>query len=398
MSATAETRQHGSWITLTAAAVAAVVVGFVSTILVVMKGAEAVGASLAQQSSVAASLCYGMAITTLYLCWRHRMPLITAWSTPGSAVLAGSAAAVHGITYADATGAFMLAGALMVVTALFAPLARAIEKMPASIAAAMLAGVLFKFILAVPGAAVTAPMLVLPLIVVYFGLKLMGSMYAVPAVVVLAIGIAVASGQLASEVPMEITPLIFTWPTWNWQAAVSIAVPLYLVTMASQNLPGFAVQRANGYQPPVASCLATTGIGSALCAPFGTHAINMAAITASLAAAPDAHHDPAQRWKTAIPYFIVYVIFGLAAATFVGTLTVLPQPIVAAIAGLALFGPTTNGIAVMMKNPKEIDAALVTFAVTASGITLMGIGAAFWGLVAGMVIFGVKTLLDRARD
>jgi benzoate membrane transport protein len=380
------------WVSLTSAAIAAVVVGYVSTILIVMKGSEAVGASVAQQSSNAAMTCFGMAFGSLYLGWRYRMPLIVAWSTPGSALLAASSFAGQGISYADAIGAFVFAGFLMVLTALVKPLARAISALPPAIAAAMLAGVLVKFVIAVPTAALASPGLVLPLVLVYFVLRFFNSMFAVPAVVIVGVALALL-GRGALHVPLEITPLIFEMPTFNAQALVSIGVPVYLVTMASQNLPGLAVLRANGYQPPVAACLGVTGVGSMLCAPFGTLAINMAAITASLVASREAHEDPSERWKSVFPYFIVYVMFGLAAATFVGTLGALPKDIVAAIAGLALFGPLMNGITAMSKNANDLEPALITFIVTASGVVVFGIGAAFWGLLAGLIVWGAKRIV-----
>ncbi len=372
---------------------AAVVVGYVSTILVVMKGSEAVGASAAQQASTAAATCFAMAFASLILGVRYRMPLIIAWSTPGSALLASSAGALQGISYGQALGAFVITGLLMVLTAFVRPLALAIEKLPSGIAAAMLAGVLFKFVLAVPAAAIASPILVLPMVVIYFALRLFNSMFAVPVVVIAGVVIALmANGPI--DIPLQITPLVFEVPQFHWQAIVSIGVPLYLVTMASQNLPGFAVQRANGYQPPVSACLGVTGLGSVLCAPFGTHAINMAAITASLAAGPDTHHDPKERWKVVYPYFVIYIVFGFAAVTFVSTLGALPKDIVAAIAGLALFGPLLGGATAMLKDAKDLEASFVTFVVTASGVVLFGIGAAFWGLVAGLVMFWAKRLIS----
>ena len=172
-------------------------------------------------------------------------------------------------------------------------------------------------------------------------------------------------------------------------------MPLFLVTMASQNLPGFAVLRAAGYEPPVTSCLFVTGLGSAALAPFGAHAINMAAITASLVTGPDAHPDKDKRWLVAWPYLVLYVAVGLAAAMFVAVLGALPTALITTIAGLALFSPLMGSVAVMMKDPRDIESALVTFLVTASGMTFQGVGSAFWGLVAGLVLFGVRHLVVR---
>jgi benzoate membrane transport protein len=377
------------WLSLTSAATAAVVVGFASTILVVIEGVKAVGASPTQQASTAAALCFAMAICSFILAVKYKQPIMVAWSTPGSALLATGGA---GIAFPDAVGAFMFAGALMVLTALIKPISTAISKMPPSIAAAMLAGVLLRFVLGVPTAAIEMPVFVVPLILAFFALRMLVPMFTVPVVVLLGLVFAALSGSFAGPVHVGITPLEFVWPQWNWQVIVGIGVPLYLVTMASQNLPGFAVLKAHGYAPPVSACLAVTGLGSVLTAPFGTHAVNMAAITAALVAGPDTHPDPTQRWKMIYPYTALYIVFGLAAGTFVSLLGAMPKPLITAIAGLALFAPLMNGVAAMVKDSKTIEAAMVTFLVTASGITILGVGAAFWGLLAGVVVWGAKHL------
>ncbi len=380
------------WGSLFSSATAAVIVGFASTILVVIEGARAAGANPAQQASVAAILCFAMAIGSTILAVRYRMPIVIAWSTPGAVLMATSAL---GITFPQAIAAFMVAGALMVLTAVITPLARAIERMPASIAAAMLAGVLLRYVLGVPAAALSSPHLVVPLILAFFALRFVVPMYSVPIIVALGLVLAGLAGAFSQAISVAVTPLTFDWPVWNLGVIVSLGIPLYFVTMASQNLPGFAVLRANGYQPPVTACLLVTGIGSILAAPFGSHAINMAAITASLVAGPDAHPDPGQRWKMIYPYAALYVIFGLAAGTFVSLLGALPKDVVTAIAGLALFGPLTGSISAMMKEPREIEAALVTFLTTASGISLFGIGAAFWGLIAGLILWAAQRTARR---
>ncbi len=376
------------WISLTAAAAAAVVIGFASTILVLMQAAQSVGANLAQQASMAAILCFMMAATTLVLSVRYKMPMLTAWSTPGAALIVGSA---HGVSFQAALGSFVFAGALMVVTGLVRPLERAIEKMPPAIAAAMLAGVLVNYVLKVPPAAISAPWLVLPLVGAFFSVRMIYPMYAVPVIVVLGLALAGFSGSMgAGCCALGVTALTFDVPQFQWPVMLGLGVPLYLVTMASQNLPGFAVMRASGYAPPVSGALVVTGLGSMISAPFGGHAVNMAAITASLVTGPDAHPDPTQRWKIAYPYFVIYVLVGLAAMSFVTILGALPKELVAAIAGLALFAPLMSGMSAMVKDLADIEAAMVTFLVTASGVTMFGVGSAFWGLVAGLVIWGVK--------
>ena len=384
---------RSEWFGLISSTLTAVVVGFASTILVVMEAARSVGATPAQQASWAAALCFGMAISSFILSVRYRMPMITAWSTPGAVLIATSAG---GISYPDALGAFVIAGLLMVVAGLVKPLERAIEKIPAPVAAAMLAGVLLRYTLGVPGAAMAMPLAVLPLIIVFFGLRLSYPLYAVPVVVVAGVAIAGFSGGLAGDCcGFGITALEWTTPSFDLQTILSIGVPLFLVTMASQNLPGFAVLRASGYQPPVQPALLVTGATSMLAAPFGSHAVNMAAITASIVTGPDCHADPARRWLVAWPYLVLYGLIGLMAASFVHVLGALPKELITAIAGLALFSPLMGGVTAMMKEPRDIESALVTFLVTASGLTIAGVGSAFWGLVAGLALFGARHLIKR---
>ncbi len=381
------------WFGIVASAATAVVVGFASTILVIMEAARAVGASPAQQASWAASLCFGMAITTFILSGRYKMPILTAWSTPGAALIATSAA---GVNYADALGAFVVAGLLMCLAALITPLARLIAKIPAPIAAAMLAGVLLSYALRVPGAALTAPYFVMPLIVIFFALRLSAPLFAVPVIVGLGVAMAAFSGTFAANCcSIGLTALVWTTPSFDSATILSLGLPLFLVTMASQNLPGFAVMRASGYQPPVTASLMVTGASSMLLAPFGSHAINLAAITASLVTGPDTHPDPARRWLIAWPYLIFYGAVGLAAASLVEILGALPSALITAIAGLALFAPLMGSITAMLKEPRDIESAVVTFLVTASGVSIGGVGAAFWGLVAGLLLFGARHALQK---
>lgn len=386
------TTDRSGWFSLVSSAATAVVVGFASTILLIMEAARAVGATPSQQASWAAALCIGMAFTSLLLSWRYRMPIITAWSTPGAVLIATSAA---GVSYQNALGAFVAAGVLMVVAGLIKPLEKAIEKIPAPVAAAMLAGVLLRYALGVPGAAVAMPMYVLPLVVVFFSLRMIYPLFAVPVIVVLGVVMAGLSGSFAGNCcTIGFTVPEWTTPGFDWQTMLSIGVPLFLVTMASQNLPGFAVLRASGYQPPVQPALVVTGLASAVLAPLGGYAINLAAITASIVTGPDCHKDPAKRWLMVWPYMAMYLAIGLMAASFVEVLGALPKDLIIAIAGLALFSPLMGGLTAMMKEPKDIETALATFLVTASGITLLGVGSAFWGLVAGLVLFGARHVRD----
>src|SRR5665213_2303975 len=382
------------WPALISSAVAAVVVGFASTILVVMQAADAVGASEAQKISWAAMLCFAMAGLPLYLSWRHRMPMIIAWSTPGAALLATSA---QGVSYSAALGAFAVAGLLAALTGLITPLAKAIERIPTAIASAMLAGVLLTYVLKVPTAALMMPWQVLPLVIAFFVLRLWKPMWTVPIVVALGLVLAAVNGLVSFKPDdLALARLTFDMPQFMPAAIISLGLPLYLVTMASQNLPGFAVLRASGYQPPVASALITTGLASTLLSPFMGPQVNMAAITASLTTVPDTHPDPSQRWKVALPYGALYALVGLAAGLFVKVLGALPTDLVHAIAGLALFSPLMGSLQAMMKEASEVEATLVTLLITASGVAIFGIGAPFWGLVVGLALLGVKRQMRKA--
>jgi benzoate membrane transport protein len=377
-----------AWFSLTSAALTAVVVGFASTILLIMEAADAVGANAAEKASWAAALCIGQAITTVILAWRYRMPIITAWSTPGAVLIATSSSA--GIDYPSAIGAFIAAGLLMCVTAMFKPVARAIEKIPASIAAGMLAGVLLRYSMGVPGAAIELPWQVLPLIILFFGLRVWQPLFAMLVVVVAGLLLAAMAGAFDDGCcTFGITQPVWTTPSFNWPVIVGLGLPLYLVTMASQNLPGFAVLKASGYRPPVVGPLWVTGLGSIAFAPFGAHQINLAAITASIVTGPEAHPDPEKRWLVAWPYLILYILVGLAAASFVTILGSLPKPLITAIAGLALFAPLLGSATTMFKEG-QIEAALATFLVSASGITFYGVGAPFWGLIVGLILYGAR--------
>jgi benzoate membrane transport protein len=383
------TTQKSHWASLTASALTSVVVGFASTILVVLEGISAAGATPAQQASAASILCLGMAITSFILAWQSKIPIIIAWSTPGAVLIATSGL---GTNFAQAVSAFIFAGVLMVLTAFIKPLARAIANLPSAIAAAMLAGVLLRYVLNVPLAGINNPVIVAPIIFAFFALRLIVPLFAVPIIVAVGVLIVAITGTFTAPIALGFTRLEFVMPQWHWPSMVSLGLPLYLVTMASQNVPGFAVLKSFGYSSPIPRCLTVTGMGSIVAAFFGGHALNMSAITAAIVAGPDTHPKPDQRWKAVYPYSAIYVVVGLTAGASVSVLSALPKDLVTAIAGLALFGPLLNGMAAMTKDPKDIDAALVNFIVTASGSTLFGIGAAFWGLLAGVLLWGAKRL------
>ena len=367
------------------AAISAALVGFGGSVAIVLQAARAVGANPDQTTSWVVALCIGIAATSLYLSWKLRMPIITAWSTPGAAVIALGAT---GIGVNDAVGAFIVAALMVVATAVIRPLGRLMERIPKTVAAAMLAGVLFRFCVEIVVTLPALPYLVLPLVVAFFVIQLWSVNLAVPIVLVLGMGIAAASGlidetccQLAASMPMVIPP------AFEISAAIGLALPLYIVTMASQNLAGLAVLKADGFSPSVRSCLGSTGLISLLTAPFGGHAVCLSAITASICTGPACHPSPASRWRAGPVYALCYLLFAGFAETLVEFLLALPAALITTFVGLALFGPLVGSLKVALAgDAPDTKAAAVTFLVAASGLSILGIGAAFWSLIAGLFI------------
>lgn len=373
-------------------AVVAALVGFGGTLAVIVAAAKAVGATPAQTSSWVAALCLAMAATSGFLSDRHRIPIITAWSTPGAALIASSS----GISIHQAVGAFLLAAVLILLTAAVKPIATAIERIPTSVAAAMLAGVLIRFVMAVFESAGSAPDLVLPLIGVFLAARLVSPSGAVLIVIAAGIGLTVLTGRL-SEWPnvAGLSLMIPVRPEFHLTTLIGLGLPLYLVTMASQNLPGFAVLRAAGYPVPARSILGATGLASLLTAPFGASTSNLAAITAAICTGPDVHPDPAKRWLTGPIYGGVYLVLALFGASLVTLFAALPPELIKTIAGLALAGALAGSLGAAMAEERGRMAAVLTLAVTASGLSLFGIGSAFWGLLAGLIVVGLDRLKGR---
>ncbi|MEE1658001.1 benzoate/H(+) symporter BenE family transporter [Microvirga sp. CF3062] len=381
-------------LSIVTSAVVAALVGFGSTIAIIIAAAQAVGADAAQTSSWVAALCLAMAATSGYLSVRYRMPIITAWSTPGAALIAASS----GISIHAAVGSFLLAGALIVLAALIKPFGRAIERIPTSIAAAMLAGVLLQFVVGVFQSAQGAPGLVLPLVAIFLTVRLFNPALAVLAVLFVGLGIAFGGGMaqpLASN--LSLSSLTFIEPAFELTALIGLGLPLFLVTMASQNLPGFAVLKASGYQPLSRPILAMTGLASLVTALFGAHTSNLAAISAAICTGPDTHPDPTKRWMVGPFYALCYLIFAAFSAALIGLIAALPPELIKTVAGLALLGAFAGALGSALSEGSKVFPAVITLAVTASGLTLFGIGSAFWGLVAGLVTLGLDVLAIRLR-
>jgi len=370
-------------------ALVAAIVGFSSTLALIIAAADAVGASQAQTASMVTALCIAMAVESLWLSWRTRMPVISAWSTPGAALVAAS----NGYTIEEAVGAFVLVGVLLVATGLFKPLTRLISRIPSSVASGMLAGIVVGFAISAAKAAIVDPALILPLIAAFFVIRLFNPALSVLAVLVGGGALAVALGRVGTLPALEMSTLVLTVPSFSVSAVIGLALPLYLVTMASQNLSGLAVLKAAGYEPPAGPLIAVTGLVSLLTAPFNALTSNLAAISAAICTGPDVHPDPGERWKTGPFYALSYLVFALFGASLVAVFAVLPPALIMLVAGLGLLGALANALGIALKAEAERIPATVTFAVTASGISAFGIGAAFWGLMAGLAVL----FLERAK-
>ncbi|MFM0286198.1 benzoate/H(+) symporter BenE family transporter [Paraburkholderia megapolitana] len=361
----------------------AMMTGYTSALVLMFQAGQAAHLSDAQISSWIWALSIGMAVTTIGLSLRFRAPIVTAWSTPGAALLVTS---LPHVPYPQAIGAFIVCALLITAVGLTGWFDTLMKKIPAGIASALLAGILFEIGIGIFHAAQSRTALVLTMFFTYLIVKRFAPRYAI--VTTLIVGTAVAGGLGLldfSRFHVAFAHPVLTLPSFSIAAIVSIGIPLFVVAMASQNVPGIAVLRADGYQTPSAPLIATTGLASLVFAPFGSHGINLAAITAALCTGPQAHEDRSKRYTAALWCGMFYLLAGIFGATIAALFAALPQALVVSVAALALFGSISSGLANAMQDPNQREAALVTFMVTASGLTLLSIGSAFWGLVAGVV-------------
>lgn len=386
-----EEQRAGTAQAIGAGAVTALV-GFASSFAVVLAGLSAVGATPAQAASGLLALCLTQGVGIVVLSVRYRMPITLAWSTPGAALLAGTGAVAGG--WQAALGAFALTGALFVLTGLWRRLGDLIAAIPVEIAQAMLAGVLLPMCLAPVRALPVSPAVVIPVILVWLVLRRFAPTWAVIgafAVAAIGAGVGIAAGHHDLDLAAMVPTVDIAAPHWSWQAMIGIAVPLYIVTMASQNIPGTAVMRSFGYQVPWRAAMTVTGLGTLAGAPAGGHAINLAAISAALAAGPSAHPDPRRRWVAACTAGGTYLVLGLGSAALVTLVAAAPEGTVETVAGLALLGTLAAALAGALSAERHREAGIVTFLIAASGVAFLGIGAAFWALVAGLVVRRVLT-------
>ncbi|WP_424812358.1 benzoate/H(+) symporter BenE family transporter [Roseococcus sp. YIM B11640] len=356
-------------------------VGFASSFAVVLQGFTAMGATPAQAASGLVVLCLLMGLLGGAFSWVWRKPISIAWSTPGAALLAASGAPAGG--FSAAVGAFMAASALVVLAGLWRPFARAVERIPPAIAAAMLAGVLLDLCLAPVRAVGAIPLLALPVVLAWAVMLRLQRLWAVPAAVVVAVAVLLLGPGLPGGGAWHPPELVWVTPSFEWGAMIGIALPLFLVTMASQNLPGFAVLAANGYRIQIRPVFLATGAGSLLGGFAGGQLVNLAAITAALCAGPEAHPDPARRWIAGVFASIGYLGFALIAGVAASVVAAAPPLLIQAVAGLALLASLAGALSIAL-GPEEMRIpAIVTFVVTGSGLSVGGIGPAFWGLIAG---------------
>lgn len=373
----------------------AVLVGFTSSVAIVFQAAQAFQATPAQITSWMWALGLGMGLCSLVPSLWLRKPVMVAWSTPGAAVLA-TAGMAGGFGMAEAVGAFMVCAVLITLAGATRWFERVMNRIPMEIASALLAGVLARFGLQAFAAAHTA----LPLVLLMLGCYLLARRFFPRYAVVLTLAAAMAyvalRGQMAwSEVSLELALPQWTTPHFTWSAIVSLALPLFVVTMVSQNLPGVAVMRATGYQMPVSGLITMTGLATLVLAPFGAFALNFSAITAAICMGPEAHEDPHRRYTAAAACGAFYIFIGIFGAVVTGLLTAFPKELVVAIAGLALLGTIGSGLATALRDEPHREAALITFLVTLSGVVIAGVGSAFWGVVAGSVALFVQQYARR---
>jgi benzoate membrane transport protein len=380
----------------------AVLVGFTSSIAIVFQAAQAFGATPEIMASWMWAIGLGMGLCTLLPSLWLRKPVMVAWSTPGAAVLA-SAGLAGGFHMPDAIGAFMMCAVMIIVVGWTGWFERLMNRIPVAVASALLAGVLARFGLTGFTAAQTALPLVLVMLMTYLVGKRLLPRYAVPLTLAVAIVfVAGTTGFAPSDIQFGLTVPVWVTPAFSVAGFVSLALPLFIVTMASQNMPGVAAIQAAGFGDrraqggdagiPVSKIIALGGLATLVLAPFGAFALNLSAITAAICMGPEAHPDPKRRYTASSACGAIYILIGLFGATIIGILTAFPRELVAAIAGLALIGTIAGALRVALDQEQDREAAMITFLVTLSGVVVAGVGSAFWGVLAGAVALTVQHL------
>lgn len=362
---------------------------------VVLAAFTALGANQSQVSSAVfvSFICYGA--LSMLLSWRYRMPLSIVWSTPGAAMLIG-AGALH-VNFSVAIGAFLIAAILIALTGLWPLLGRIVSSIPKPIASAMLAGVIFNFCLAPFVSLADFPVIVVPAVVIWLVLYRFAQVWAAPAAMVVLFGLSAVFNPVSVSAANLIPTVAITLPEFSWVGVFGLAIPLYIVTMASQNLPGVAIMKSFGYEVPFKPVMLATGLTAAGTSIFGGYTLNLAAITAALNANEQAHKDASRRWLAAFFGGVVYLVMALAIGPIVAFVLQTPKEIVLAAAGLALMGTITNSLNAMVEQAALRLPAVITFLVGASGVVFFGIGSAFWALIAGLLVMFFLNGFKRAK-
>ncbi|KAA0545057.1 MULTISPECIES: benzoate/H(+) symporter BenE family transporter [Citrobacter] len=372
----------------------AVLVGYASSAAIIWQAALAAGATTGQIAGWMTALGLAMGVSTLALTLWYRAPVLTAWSTPGAALLVTG---LQGVSIQDAIGVFIVANALIVLCGITGLFARLMKIIPHSLASAMLAGILLRFGLQAFNSLNSELILCGSMLLAWLVLKVIAPRYAVIAAMLVGIAIALVKGDIVTD-GVNLSPVLpaFIAPHFSLAHSISIALPLFLVTMASQNAPGIATMKASGYSLPVSPLIVFTGLLALLFSPFGVYSICIAAITAAICQSPEAHPDANRRWLAAAAAGVFYILAGVFGGSVTGLMAALPVSWIQMLAGLALLGTISGSLFQALHNEAERDAAIVTFLVTASGLTVFGVGSAFWGLVVGGICYSVLTLFRRA--
>ena len=374
-----------------------VIVNYGGTFILVFQAAKAAGLSPELTASWVWSVSIGVGLSGLYLSWRYREPIITAWSTPAAAFLVTALATTP---YGEAVGAYMVSAAAFVALGLSGYFDKVIRLIPPGIASGLLAGILLQFGIGAFGGAGVDPLLVGLLIVAYLVMKRFHARYAVVGILVLGLAFLLAQGRVdLAGLKLEFAAPVFTRPEFSLNALLSVALPLFLITLTGQYMPGMLVLRNDGFKTSADPIVTATGLGSLIMAPFGSHAFNIAAITAAIATGREAHEDPTKRWVAGIAAGCFYVLVGVFGVTLAAVFMAFPAAFITTLAGLALLGTIGGALANAMADPASREAALITFLASAANIKLLGVGGAFWGLVIGLIAYLVLNgvLPRRAR-
>ena len=364
-----------------------VIVNYGGTFILVFQAAKIAGLSPELTASWVWSVSIGVGITGLVLSWRYKEPIITAWSTPAAAFLVTALATTP---YAEAVGAYMISAAAFVLLGLSGCFDKLIRLIPVGIASGLLAGILLQFGIGAFGGASVDPLLVGLLVMAYVCLKRFSARYAVLGILVLGLIFLLGQGRVdLSQLELRFATPVFTMPEFSLNALLSVALPLFLITLTGQYMPGMLVLRNDGYNTSANPIVTTTGLGSLIMAPFGSHAFNVAAITAAIVTGREAHEDPSKRWIGGIAAGLFYIIVGVFGVTLAAVFMAFPATFITTLAGLALLGTIGGSLANAMADPKTRETALITFLASAANIKILGIGGAFWGLVIGLIAYAV---------